>query len=67
MLFMRINRLFLSALYKNTYQTFLKQWGIERFIYNVYTGSLLTWATSSPQKPLGFSLGNQPQITHHKY
>ena len=41
-LFMWINRLFLSALYKNTDQTVLKHWGIERFTHYVYTGSLLT-------------------------
>jgi len=63
----RINRLFLLAVYKNTDQTVLKQWGIERFTYNVYTGSLLTWATFSPQKPLGIPLGNQQQITQHKH
>ena len=45
---MRINQLFLSAVYKNTDQTILKQWGIEKFTHNVYTSSLLTWATSSP-------------------
>jgi len=59
-LFMRINWLFLSGVYKNKDQTVLKQWGIERFTNKVYTGSLLTWATSSPQKPPGISLSNQP-------
>ena len=66
-LFMLINRLSLSAIYKNTDQTVLKQWGIEIFTHKVYIGSLLPWATSSPKKSLDISLSNQPQITQHKH
>jgi len=32
---------------------------------NNYTSSLLTRATSSPQKTIGYSLSNQQQITTH--
>jgi len=47
-LFMRINRLILSVVYKNTVQPVLRS--EDREIHTrIYTGSLLTKATSNPQ------------------
>ena len=47
---------------------FLKSVRIERFTHNVYTSSLNTWATSSPQKPLRihYVINHRLQTTQHK-
>ena len=64
-LFCQNNRLFLSAVNKNSLKQIYVRSGKERITQtNLYWFTLTPRATSSPQKPLGNPLCNQNQITH---
>jgi len=64
-LFLRFNRLFLSAVNKNNLKQIYVRSGKERITQtNLYGFTLTPRATFSPQKPLGNPLCNQNQITN---
>ena len=64
-LFLRFNRLFLSAVNKNNLKQIYVRSRKERIKQtNLYWFTLTPRATSSPQKPLGNPLWNQNQITN---
>ena len=64
-LFLRFNRLFLSAINKNNFKQIYVRSGKERITQiDLYWFTLTPRATSSPQKPLGNPLCNQNQITN---
>ena len=64
-LFLRFNRLFLSAVNKNNLKQIYVRSGKERITQtDLYWFTLTPRATTSPQKPLGNPLCNQNHITN---
>ena len=64
-LFLRFNRLFLSAINKNNLkQIYVRSWKERITQTNLYWFTITPRATFSPQKPLGNPLSNQNQITN---